>query len=286
MKDFLIDEINKYVIKNGEEYFDFLEGNAFKEPLIGFASAKDPIFNNFKEIIKKSHLTPSEAYELFFDNKTFEEGSVISIALPLSDEIIESNKQRDKPSKKWILMGYSGKIFLSDFSDFIKNILKEKGYDGVDPSSQEFFKITIDKNASSNWSLKHIAYACGMGTFCLNGGFITEKGRAILFLSFVTNLVLEPDKRNYKHHTANCLYYHNEDCKKCVERCPVNALSENGIDKLKCFDMSYGEKAKEHGKSLGIDSKHAYGCGLCLVGVPCESENPVQSKIKNKYNNK
>ena len=282
MKDFLIEEITEYVKENGEDYFDFLEGNGFKEPLIGFASAKDPMFDDFKKIIKESHLTPSEAYELFFDEKSLEEGSVISIALPFSDEIIESNKQRDVPSKKWTLMGYSGKTFLSEFSDFITNILKEKGYDGVDPSSQEFFKITIDKNASSNWSQKHIAYVCGMGTFCLNGGFITEKGRAVLFLSFVTNLVIEPDDRNYENHTANCLYYQEENCKECIERCPVNALSENGIDKLKCFDMAYGMKAKKRAKSLGIDSKHGYGCGLCLVGVPCESENPVKPKLKKK----
>lgn len=280
MKNFLINEITEYVMKNGEDYFDFLEGNAFREPLIGFASAKDPMFDTFKEVIKNSHLTPTEAYELFFDDEVLNEGSVISIALPLSYEIIESNKERTMPSKKWILMGHSGKDFISNLSEFIKNILKEKGFNTVDPASQEFFKITIDKNASSNWSQKHIAYVCGMGTFCLNEGFITEKGRAVLLLSFVTNLILKPNKREYEHRTANCLHYHDEECEECIKRCPVNALSENGIDKLKCFEMSYGEKAKEHVKSLGINTGHAYGCGLCLMGVPCESENPtIANKI-------
>ena len=179
-------------------------------------------------------------------------------------------------------MAHSGKNFLSKLSNFVESILKEKGYRVVNPSNQEFFKIVIDKDASSNWSQKHIAYACGMGTFCLNGGFITEKGRTVFMLSFITNLIVKPDKRQYEHHTANCLYYHDENCMECIERCPVNALSEDGIDKLKCFDMSYGEKAKKHAKSLGIESEHAYGCGLCLVGVPCESENPIKSKLKNK----
>lgn len=41
--------------------------------------------------------------------------------------------------------------------------------------------------------------------------------------------------------------------------------------------MSYGKKKqKKHVKSLGIETEKAYGCGLCLVGGPCESENPVK----------
>lgn len=276
MKSFLINEIKGYVAEKGNNYFDFLDGNAFREPIIGFASVKDPMFYSFKEIIKESHLTPTEAYELFFDGKTIDNGTVISIVLPLSYEIIESNKEIKMPSKKWILMGCFAKDFISDLSNYIAHILKEKGYNVVDPSSQEFFKIVIDDNAYSNWSQKHIAYTCGLGTFCLNGGFITEKGRAVLLLSFVTNLVVEPDIIPYENRTANCLHFHDEKCEDCIKRCPVNALSEDGIDKLKCFDMSYGKKAKKHVKSLGIETEKAYGCGLCLVGVPCESENPVK----------
>lgn len=64
---------------------------------------------------------------------------MISIVLPLSYEIIESNKEIKMPSKKWILMGCFAKDFISDLSNYIVHILKEKGYNVVDPSSQEFF---------------------------------------------------------------------------------------------------------------------------------------------------
>ena len=94
MRDFLIDEITEYVVNNCGDGFDFLKGNAFRKPLIGFASVNDPIFNDFKKVIKDSHLSPIEAYELFFDKETMEDGTVISIVLPLSYEIIESNKNR------------------------------------------------------------------------------------------------------------------------------------------------------------------------------------------------
>ncbi|MDR3291403.1 MAG: hypothetical protein LBT10_04550 [Methanobrevibacter sp.] len=277
MKNFLKDSIKKYVMEKGDNFFDFLDTNGFKNPLIRFASAKDPIFNSFKEIIGEYHLTPTEAYELFFDGEKLKKGSVISIALPFSDEIIESNKQGNMPSKKWLLMGCSGGGFTSELSSYISTILKDKGYNAINPTSQNSFKITLDDNPHSNWSQKHIAYGCGLGTFSLNGSLITEKGRAILLLSLITNLVVEPDSRPYKNHTDNCLHYHDKECGECIERCPVDALSENGIDKLKCFERSFGEEAKEYAKSIGLKSDHAYGCGLCLVGVPCENENPLKS---------
>ncbi|RBQ24470.1 hypothetical protein ALNOE001_01170 [Candidatus Methanobinarius endosymbioticus] len=212
--------------------------------MIGFGSAKDPMFDSFKEVIKESHLTPTEAYELFFDNETLNDGTVISVVLPLSYEIIESNKEKKMPSEKWILMGqYAGK-FISGFSKHITNTLKEKGFNAVDPASQEFFQITLIKMLLLIGLKKHIAYTCGLGTFCLNGGFISEEGRAIMILSFVTDLVVETDPRNYEDRAGKCLYYHAEKYEECIKRCPVNALSEDGIDKLKCFDMVMVKKQK------------------------------------------
>lgn len=282
MKDYLKNKIIEYVDINSEDYFDFLDGNGYKKPLIRFVSAKDSIFNDFKEIIGDFHLTPKELYEFCYGKDSFDDGSVISIALPYSDEVIESNKNREWPSKKWTLMRTFG---MEDFgfklADYVKDILNQKGYNCIDPVSQETYgKLATDTGPSSNWSQRHIAYATGMGTFSLNAGFITEKGIAVIFLSLVTDLVVESDERTALNHTANCLFYHKGKCKKCVKKCPANALSENGIDKLKCFNMGYGEKAQEYAKSVGAKPELGSGCGLCQVGVPCESQNPTKPKIK------
>lgn len=47
------------------------------KPLVKFSSINDSIFNDFKGIIGEFHFTPTEAYECFYENESFEEGSVI-----------------------------------------------------------------------------------------------------------------------------------------------------------------------------------------------------------------
>lgn len=282
MKDYLINKITEFIMDNGDSYFDFLDGAAYKKPLIKFASAKDPIFGDFKEIIGEFHLTPKEVFEMSHGEGTFENGSVISIALPYSDEVIESNRNRDWPSEKWTLMRTFG---IDDFgiliSNYIKEILTEKGYRAVNPCTEKYHgKVMSETGPSSNWSQRHIAYATGMGTFSLNAGFITEKGIAVTLFSIVTDLVVKSDDRTAKNHTDNCLFFHKGKCKKCIKKCPANALSENGIDKEKCFNMGYGEKAQNYAKSVGANPNSGSGCGLCQVGVPCESQNPTKPKIK------
>ncbi len=56
----------------------------------------------------------------------------------------------------------------------------------------------------------------------------------------------------------------------CRNRCPVEAISEAGHDKESCY--------KRVARSLKYCNRHyhifIYGCGLCAVGVPCESSIP------------
>lgn len=282
MKDYLINKITEFVMDNGNSYFDFLDGNAYREPLVKFASAKDPMFDDFKQIIGKFHLTPTELYEGIYGKNSLEDGTVICIALPYSDEVLESNRGRDWPSEKWTLMRTFGiDDFAIKLSNHVKEVLDEKGYNCVDSVSDKIFKTVKGKNgSSSNWSQRHVAYATGMGTFSLNAGFITEKGIAVTLLSLVTDLIVESDERIAKDHTGNCLYFHKGKCKKCIKKCPAGALSEEGIDKLKCFSMAYGKQAQEYAKSVGANPRSGSGCGLCQVGVPCETQNPTKPKVK------
>ncbi|MVX64480.1 4Fe-4S binding protein [Clostridium chromiireducens] len=50
-------------------------------------------------------------------------------------------------------------------------------------------------------------------------------------------------------------------CGACIKRCPVNAISENGHDKVK------------------VDAHNEFGvsqCSLCQTKVPCEFKNPIR----------
>lgn len=48
---------------------------------------------------------------------------------------------------------------------------------------------------TSNWSERHVAFVCGLGTFGLSKGLITEKGIAGRLGSLIVSEKFEPRKR-------------------------------------------------------------------------------------------
>ena len=126
---------------------------------------------------------------------------------------------------------------------------------------------------SSYWSERHAAYAAGLGTFGLCDGLITEKGKAHRVGSVIANLKLPPSPRPYEDHHAYCLFFLDGSCTDCRKRCPVEAITEKGHDKAKCWDHAGGTCARFVKEHYGFDG---YGCGLCQTGVVCESGIPVK----------
>jgi epoxyqueuosine reductase QueG len=151
------------------------------------------------------------------------------------------------------------------------------GYKTIAPYHSEWFKILRESSgASSNWSERHIAYVAGLGTFSINDAFITEKGIAVKLISVVTELKLTPDVRVAKTHTENCLLCSKGICGACISRCPVNAISKEGHDKIKCYKYVYGEESSKLAVGYGASPKAGSGCGFCQTGVPCEGKNPIR----------
>lgn len=136
----------------------------------------------------------------------------------------------------------------------------------------------LPSGLASTWSQRHIAYAAGLGTFSLSDGFITPKGIAMRCGSVVTDLGVPPSPRSYPHHLANCLFYVDGSCRRCIERCPGDAISEKGHDKHKCFSILFEEQKPwlEGAHGAGYIGDYA-GCGLCQTKVPCEGGIPPVS---------
>ena len=123
----------------------------------------------------------------------------------------------------------------------------------------------------SPWSERHAAHASGLGTFGLCDGLITPVGKAIRCGSVVARISVEPTPRPYTDHRAYCLFFSRGKCRKCIQRCPVGAVSESGHDKARCYAFLMENTrtyVKEH---YGFEG---YGCGFCQSGVPCESGIP------------
>jgi len=124
---------------------------------------------------------------------------------------------------------------------------------------------------ASNWSERHVAHACGLGTFGLSDGLITPVGKAMRCGSVVTDMPLTPTPRSYKSHTEYCLFHSYGTCRECIERCPAGAITEAGHDKEICRKYAYGKIKETVGPTYGVVTT---GCGLCQTGVACEGRIP------------
>ncbi len=233
----------------------------FDMPIFGFASANDELFMELKKpsVIGKHTLSP---HEWLPGART-----VISFFMPYTEKVKRANSRDFKwPADEWLHARIEGQAFLEKVSEHLKKMLIGSGYDTLvpifDPRFREYYADPdLDLSFSSNWSERHAAYICGLGTFGLSKGLITEKGVAGRFGSLVTELYLPPDKRSYSG-----LYDYCTMCGLCEEHCPAEAISlEKGKEHLPCFRFLNNTFKK---------CRPRYGCGKCQIDVPCESCAP------------
>lgn len=263
-------------------------GIYWEDPLVGFASGTDPLFSEFKSLIGSFHLTPREIIASALKEKgrelllpEVEQISVISWILPTAEDTRKSNRKEEKfPSKLWAYTRDFGEACNSSLRRHVVGFLEELGFVAVSPLLMPTFQYFRDEKVgwASPWSERHVAYACGLGTFSLNDGFITPKGMAVRIGSVVTLLKLLPSDRNFGHHKENCLLFRNEKCGKCIPRCPARAITEEGHDKDKCQDYINSESLKAKRLEYGLKNPPP-SCGLCQTGVPCEFEIPRPNLI-------
>jgi len=249
---------------------------AWTEFLVGFAGGADPIFQDYKVHVGDFHWTPEEIFnDTFADQKVkAEELTVISYILPQTEATKNDNREASKrPSERWARTRIFGEKFNTSLHQHLAKSFLEAGIQALVPTLTPTWKVHMSTKFgfASSWSQRHAAYAAGLGTFGLCDGLITSKGKAMRAGSIIVRAQIPPTPRPYTDHRAYCLFYSKGECKECIPRCPVGALSEEGHDKVKCRKFLAEVTApyvKEHFKFDG------YGCGLCQTGVACESGIP------------
>ena len=281
--------IKNFIHESGQNRRTQLDqGVYWEEPLVGFASGMDPLFFEYKNIIGSFHLTPREIISATLKEKgrsllftEIEQISVISWILPAAEDTRKSNRQENQfPSKLWAYTRDFGEACNNALRKHVVGFLEELGYVAVAPMLSPTFQWVRDEKVglASTWSERHTAYACGLGTFSLNDGFITPKGMAMRAGSVVTLLKLTPSEKKYRHHQENCLQFRNEKCGKCIQRCPAGAINEKGHDKNKCEEYIMSEALKNKRTEYGLKNPPP-SCGLCQTDVPCEFEIPRPNLI-------
>lgn len=242
----------------------------FESPLVGFASAADPLFESCRDpkVIGPWHKTPDEWLP---GAKT-----VVSLFFPFTEEVkAGQRKAKCDTAPSWLHGRVEGQNFIAGYMKAVSEALTQAGLPNCVPCIDPRFLSTMGGDSfpgypseghkvyGSNWSERHAAYICGLGTFGLSRGIITKKGMAGRLASVILELELEPDQRPYTGLYDYCIF-----CGACAKRCPAQAISmEDGKDHVPCGDRLAWSR---------VAYAPRYGCGGCQTTVPCESRIPVR----------
>lgn len=271
--------INDFIDQSPTNNLENEAGNrAWDQFLIGFASGVDPIWQQYKEYVGPFHWTPWEVFNQHMPGEPTpaEELTVIAWVLPQRELVRAANRQARKfPADEWARVRIYGEKCNAALRKHIAETLTANGHPAVAPQLLPNWGIVKSQKYSyaSSWSERHAAHAAGLGTFGLCDGLITAKGKALRVGSVVAKIKIEPTQRPYHDHRAYCSFFVDGSCGECIDKCPVGAITKDGHDKERCrlhLAASRNYVAKNYNFA-------GYGCGLCQVGVPCESRIPVDA---------
>ena len=253
---------------------------AWEEPLVGFSSGNDALYEFYKRDIAGFYLAPLEIFTRAFTDTNIDASqlTVVSWILPHNEKTKSDNRQQTVyPSERWARARIFGERVNDKLRSHVVTSLQNRGFKAVAPVLSPIWKVSDNSRygRASNWSERHAAYASGLGTFGLCDGLITQKGKAMRCGSAVTNMKLQPTERPYDTHHAYCLFFSHRTCGRCIQRCPVDAIGTSGHDKSKC--KNHLQKTRVFVKqNYGFEG---YGCGMCQTGVPCESKIPTLADL-------
>lgn len=265
--DYLNQVPANFISKDDAIRRDLVGMRIYDAPLFKAASADDPLFAELRqpEIVHPDVMLPTDWLP---GAKT-----VISFFLPFTESIRKSNTlSHFYPSDEWLHGRIEGQMMTALFADHLKDRLIQNGYQAIYPVADSRYKML--EEFKSNWSERHVAYVCGLGTFSLSKGLITEQGVAGRFGSIVTDCPIQPTDRPYATPFENCTM-----CGMCARTCPAQAIDYNkgvifGKDHPTCSAYLDKLKLAPHGPNQRV----RYGCGKCQVGVPCQSVNPNRKR--------
>lgn len=266
---------NERFLELVKESFEALENNCvalsdedtalqvLDAPLIGFAAADDPLFEQYRdpEAIGPEFRTPAGFMT--------EARSVVGLFFPFTEEVRNRvRRETELASPTWKAAYGSNFTIVDAFLDDLVSRLEKEGVRVVQPNrAPDFERKAVptadgeDMHFSVSWSNRHAMYAAGLGTFGMHRHIITEKGCCGTTASFITDAELTPTKREYTGIYEWCIH-----CGKCSDRCPGGAIPKNGLRNLK--------KCSTHGGTV----REQFGgfCGKCLTAIPCEDRAPAR----------
>ena len=227
----------------------------WREPLLGFAAATDPLFLELKRVVSPSHALP---IELLPGART-----VVAFFVPFEREVASSNFGGQLASEGWARAYVETNRLIAELCELLKGAFEGFGHETyVTPATHNYDPVTM----VSDWSHRHVAHIAGLGTLGVHNLLITERGACGRLGSCVTTAEIEPDRRP---EVEGCLEKRGVSCLRCVRRCVGDALLGAGsFDRRRCQDVLHENEAAH--AAIG----KADVCGKCLVKVPCSHGIP------------
>lgn len=239
---------------------------------LGIQRADHVVFEKIKDTIP-DHLGPYDFCALNNWPPDKGDASVVSIAVYFKKCIVEENsRQQTHPSHSWYQVIYHLENFIKYFSTQISCYVDSMKHSAIFPKETALYKVYRENNIKyANWSERHVAYACGLGSFGLHGALITDRGCTHHLMSFIVNTGFGAYSIPQELYYENCLYLNEHTCGKCMTRCPVNSITEKGHCVRTCLGHESVVNKKRAKEIYGIEIE---ACGLCMSGVPCSLRNP------------
>lgn len=252
-------DIREKILRNVKEAIRAFESRSdirtkFGEPLIGYADARNPLFDMYVSKTICDH--PKRIYR--------PGNTVVIHFVPYAPEIAEGNRGGSQPSCEW-QAAFRDSMWLSmRLNAVIRETLDEEGR----LSSCANIPTDWDETrCREEWSHKLAAYAAGMGQFGPAGSFRTKNGFAGRFGSIITDgqyaeafEPLDADELEEVFARLQQQYCYKEAegvvCgKEMIRACPAGAISDYGIDRVCC--QAYCKTIDEYIPSPEV-------CGKCF----------------------
>lgn len=245
-----------------------------EQPIWAIQRAEHPAFERMAAAVP-THLTPAKILA-HREAGTPDHWSVLAIAFPRTEAIVaEIAATSDLPPESW----FSSKIVktreLPVCGERLAQRFRGAGVDAFVAPGKELFCVAANEAGTAfenTWSERHVGYACGLGTFGLHGGLITNAGCTHRLISLMLRARVSDYDSVNENPFGNCLYHARGTCGACIKRCPAGAVSAGGHDAMRCRQQAYVTNRERVRKQYGLDMP---GCALCLSAVPCSRENPM-----------
>lgn len=224
----------------------------WRKPLLVTAKA-DERFDVLPQIAADDHLLPRDLLP--------ESQSVIVYFLPFIREVAEENQGGKIPTRNWGLAYNDTNNLIIQINDHLAGRLAQMGCRAaVTPPTANFDKVRL----VSQWSHKHLAHISGLGRFGVHCQIITPVGCVGRMGSLVTDADL--GDHPLLGEGEPCLFKRGLECLKCVDCCPVQALTADSFDRTRCYRRI---KAVQKSGPLADLPEYTDVCGKCQVNAPC-----------------